>query len=92
MTFVVILFFIFDIAKQAEIDFAVDSLKKQLSTTKLQLDEYKLRLDEAEETLSKIDTTGPSSTDLQKDLQDRNVEIGKLRARGKKIFTHTMDF
>ncbi|KAI8830328.1 hypothetical protein BJ741DRAFT_537823, partial [Chytriomyces cf. hyalinus JEL632] len=71
----------FQASKQAEIDRAVEVITKQLNAANHMLDEYKIRAREAEEKLESVDTNAPSSSILEVQLQERNLEIGKLRGK-----------
>ncbi|KAJ3385172.1 hypothetical protein HDU80_000742 [Chytriomyces hyalinus] len=71
----------FQASKQAEIDRAVEVITKQLNAANQMLDEYKIRAREAEEKLESVDTNVPSSSILEAQLQERNLEIGKLRGK-----------
>jgi hypothetical protein len=46
------------------------------------LEEFKRRAEEAEEKLSTLDFDAPAVTELKTELQEKNVEVGRLRARG----------
>ncbi|KAJ3073359.1 hypothetical protein HDU98_001708 [Podochytrium sp. JEL0797] len=70
----------FQASKQSEIDMAVETISKQLTTATHHLQEYRARAESAELQLSQIDTTAPNSSD-QHQLQERTAEIGKLRGR-----------
>ncbi|KAJ3253207.1 hypothetical protein HDU77_004697 [Chytriomyces hyalinus] len=71
----------FQASKQAEIDRAVEVITKQLNAANQMLDEYKIRAREAEEKLESVDTNVPSSSILEAQLKERNLEIGKLRGK-----------
>ncbi|KAJ3226244.1 hypothetical protein HDU81_007419 [Chytriomyces hyalinus] len=71
----------FQASKQAEIDRAVEVITKQLNAANQMLEEYKIRAREAEEKLESVDTNAPSSSILEAQLQERNLEIGKLRGK-----------
>ncbi|KAJ3283964.1 hypothetical protein HK104_010146 [Borealophlyctis nickersoniae] len=69
----------FQASRDAEIEFALEGLKKQLAATQASLEEFKRRAEAAEERASNADRSGPQVQLLQQELQEKNVIIGKLR-------------
>ncbi|KAJ3132740.1 hypothetical protein HK100_005007 [Physocladia obscura] len=71
----------FQASKQADIDLAIDGISKQLAICAKSLEEYKQRAAAAEEKLNSVDLNAPSAVELETQLHERNIEIGKLRGR-----------
>ncbi|KAJ3196466.1 hypothetical protein HK101_008873 [Irineochytrium annulatum] len=71
----------FQASKDAELEFALEGVRKQMQAANKSLEEYRERALKAEERLESIDLHAPSVSDLEIELQERNVEIGRLRAR-----------
>lgn len=78
----------FQAAKDSEIGFAVDGLKRQLAHANSALEEYRTRAVAAEEKLSTVSTTGPAIQQLQSELAEKNMVIGKLRHDVLQLQTH----
>ncbi|KAJ3217241.1 hypothetical protein HDU67_008263 [Dinochytrium kinnereticum] len=71
----------FQAAKEGEIEFELESLKKQLQTATKSLEEYRERALKAEEQISELDVDAPNLSELETELQEKSVEVGRLRAR-----------
>ncbi|KAI8609497.1 hypothetical protein BC830DRAFT_1222232 [Chytriomyces sp. MP71] len=71
----------FQASKQSEIDRAIESISKQLHHAQVALEEYRRRATEVEERLQNVNADAPSSEVLEAQLQERNLEIGKLRGK-----------
>ncbi|KAI8843591.1 hypothetical protein BC829DRAFT_400983 [Chytridium lagenaria] len=58
-----------------------ESLRKQLQTASRMLEEFRERALKAEERLNELDVSAPNLSDLEAELQEKSVEVGRLRAR-----------
>ncbi|KAI9338563.1 hypothetical protein DFJ73DRAFT_962080 [Zopfochytrium polystomum] len=72
----------FQAVKQAEIDFALKGLQRQLEAVQAECAEFRKRAFQAEERLGELIREDiPAVDEIRAELQEKNVEIGKLRAR-----------
>ncbi|KAJ3406136.1 hypothetical protein HDV05_006170 [Chytridiales sp. JEL 0842] len=71
----------FQASKDAEMEFALQGIRKQLQSATASLEEYRRRALDAEEKLESVDLDGPGLDELKAELQERSMEVGKLRAR-----------
>ncbi|KAI8814050.1 hypothetical protein BJ742DRAFT_766470 [Cladochytrium replicatum] len=78
----------FQASKDQEIEFALEGVQRQLTTTQTALDEYKERARVAEDRLSRIGLDVSSASQLQQELSEKNATIGKLRHDVIKLQSH----
>ncbi|KAJ3028898.1 hypothetical protein HDV00_009914 [Rhizophlyctis rosea] len=78
----------FQRAKEAEIEFAVDGLKRQVRSLENDVREWRERGERAEAKLAKMDKTAPQVVQLQQEVAEKNGVIGKLRHDVIQVQTH----
>ncbi|KFH73832.1 hypothetical protein MVEG_01046 [Podila verticillata NRRL 6337] len=69
----------FQSAKESEIQFALDGLYRQLSTATASLEDYQTRATVAEDQLRQVSHDVERARQLEREVKDKNVTIGKLR-------------
>ncbi|KAF9948288.1 hypothetical protein BGZ72_009781 [Mortierella alpina] len=69
----------FQSAKESEIQFALEGLHRQLNTSKASLEEYQGRAQAAEEQLRHLTVDVERARQLEREVKEKNLTIGKLR-------------
>ncbi|CAO3569580.1 unnamed protein product [Mortierella alpina] len=69
----------FQSAKESEIQFALEGLHRQLNASKASLEEYQGRAQAAEEQLRHLTLDVERARQLEREVKEKNLTIGKLR-------------
>ncbi|TPX32880.1 hypothetical protein SmJEL517_g04071 [Synchytrium microbalum] len=78
----------FQAAKDSEIEFALDGMRRQLAIATKNLQDMKKRCDDAEAKLVQSEDAGPEISRLGKELSERNEQVGKLRHTAVQLQNH----
>ncbi|KAH9272522.1 hypothetical protein BASA83_005331 [Batrachochytrium salamandrivorans] len=78
----------FEASKDSEITFAVDAVTRKLMEANAAIDGFRERADRAETQLAELTIQLKSGSNMEKDLQERNALVGKLRHDLVQVQTH----
>ncbi|OZJ03906.1 hypothetical protein BZG36_03283 [Bifiguratus adelaidae] len=81
----------FQATKNSEIKYAVENLQNQLNATKASLYEYQARAKEAEAKVSEVGKDAAKVQQLEKEVKERTLLIGKLRHEAVILNEHLVE-
>ncbi|RUS26473.1 hypothetical protein BC938DRAFT_470731, partial [Jimgerdemannia flammicorona] len=81
----------FQAAKESEIRFAVEGLQRQLNTANTSLQEFQRRALSAEEQLEQLQRDIARARQLEKEVKEKNLLIGKLRHEAVILNEHLVE-